>query len=178
MAIVKRFEYVDERTLRGEDDQLYDVPAATSELGWVRQLCPFMPHEYAILAKGPEQAWFVVEAMIRLSPSSHRAYFRGYQTTNRYWDAPDGMRYWRSRFELDRWHSTDSEGLRWRKDEAKPIKDWDGPPWAPNGAGFYLQSANGKWWPSPRFFAAGYKPCKACLKPPPEIVERTLPADT
>jgi len=77
-----------------------------------------MPHEYAILGKAREQAWFVVE------------------------------------------------------DGAKPIKNWDGPRWAPNGAGLYLQSSNGKWWPSSKFFADGYLPCKACLKPPPEIVER------
>lgn len=172
MATSKQFAYVDERTLRGDDGQLYDVPAAIAECGWVRQLCPFMPHEYAILGKAPEQAWFVVEAMIRLSPSSYRAYFRGYQATNRYWEAPDGMRYWRSRFELDRWHSADREGLRRRDDGAKPIKDWDGPRWAPNGAGPYLQSSNGKWWPSSKFFADGYLPCKACRNPPPEIVER------
>ncbi|MDQ3688661.1 MAG: hypothetical protein M3406_01220 [Chloroflexota bacterium] len=36
-----------------------------------------MPHEYAILHKSPEQAWYVVEAMIRLSPASYRAYFNG-----------------------------------------------------------------------------------------------------
>ena len=55
------------------DGQLYDVPAAIADLPWVRQLCPFTPHEYAILGKAREQAWFVAEAMIRLSPSSYRA---------------------------------------------------------------------------------------------------------
>ena len=49
----------------------------------------------AILSRSPEGAWYVVEAMIRLSPNRYRAFFRGYQSANRYWEAPDGMRYWR-----------------------------------------------------------------------------------
>jgi len=64
------FEYLDECTLRGADGTHYDVLDAVGQMPWVRQLCPFMPHEYAILGKSPEQAWFVVESMIRLSPNS------------------------------------------------------------------------------------------------------------
>ena len=165
------FIYVDERTLRDADGATHDVLAAIEQLPWVRQWCPFMPHEYAILGKSPEQAWYVLEAMIRLCPVSYRAFFRGYQRTNRYWDAPDGHRYWRGRFEIDRWSAADASGLRRRDEGAHAIKDWDAPRWAPSGAGYYLQSAN-KWWPSPKFFAEGYEPCRACSKPPSDVPPR------
>ncbi len=81
MTPLGQLEYLDERTLRGADGARYDVLEAVQQLPWVRQLCPFMPHEYAILRNSPEQAWFVVESMIRLSPNSHRAFFRGYQVS-------------------------------------------------------------------------------------------------
>ena len=169
MTLVRQFEYVDERTLRGDDGSSHDVLDAIGGLPWVRQLCPFMPHEYAILGKSPEQAWYVVEAMIRLSPHAYRAFFRGYQAANRYWEAPDGRRYWRGRFEIDRWDASDAEGLRRRDEGAHAIKDWDGPPWAPNETGYYVQGSDGRWWPSARFFAEGYEPCRACQKRPPDL---------
>jgi hypothetical protein len=163
-TLVRRFEYVDERTLRGADSGLHDVLDAVAELPWVRQWCPFMPHEYAILGKSPEQSWYVVEAMIRLSPSAYRAFFRGYQSANRYWEAPDGRRYWRSRFEIDRWDAADRSGLRRRDEGARAVKDWDGPPWAPNGSGLYERDAGGGWWPTKAALDAGYLPCASCQK--------------
>jgi hypothetical protein len=176
-----QFEYVYERTLRGADNAQLDVVEAIKQLPWVRQLCPFMPHEYAILRNSPEQPWFVVEAMIRLNPSGYRAFFRGYQSANRYWEAPDGRRYWRGRFEIDRWDASDRSGLRRRDHDAHAIRDWDGPPWAPHGAGYYVQSANGKWWPSAEFFAQGYEPCRACRNPPEGLLlpprGRDVPTD-
>jgi hypothetical protein len=140
---VAQFEYVDERTLSGAGGTQFDVLDAVQQLPWVRQLRAFMPHDYAIRRNSPEQAWYVVEAMIRMSPKSYRAFFRGYQSTNRYWHAPDGRRYWRSRFELDRWDAWDTEGLRRRDAGAHAIKDWDGPRWAPNGAGYYVRAPTG-----------------------------------
>jgi hypothetical protein len=164
------FEYVDEWTLRDNHGGRHDVRSAIDQLPWTRQWCPFMPHEYAILGKSPESAWYLLDAMIRLSPRSYGAFFRGYERANRYWEAPDGRRYWRSRFEIDRWDAADSDGLRRRDDGAHAIKDWDGPRWAPNGAGYYLpQPGTSRWWPSPKFFAEGYQPCRACLNPPPGI---------
>lgn len=165
----RHFEYVDERTLRRRDGATHDVLDAIAALPWTRQLCPFMPHEYAILDKSPEQDWYVLEAMIRLSPASYRAFFRGYQSANRYWEAPDGRRYWRGRFELDRWDAADTDGLRHRDEGAQAIKDWDGPPWSPNAAGYYVRGPRGKWWPSPKFFAEGYEPCRACRNPPADL---------
>jgi hypothetical protein len=169
MTLVRDFEYVDERTLRSGNGGSYDVLDAISALPWVRQGCPFMPHEYAILRNSPEQAWYVVEAMIRLSPHAYRAFFRGYQSANRYWEAPDGQRYWRGRFEIDRWRASDTEGLRRRDEGAHAIKDWDGPRHAPNGAGYYVQDGRGRWWPSEKFFAEGYEPCRACQRRPPDL---------
>lgn len=165
----QRYEYVDARTIRDQEGIDHDVLEAIEQLPWVRQLCPFMPHEYAILSRSPEHPWYVVEGMIRLSPTSYRAFFRGYPRTNRYWEAPDGRRYWRSRFELDRWDASDASGLRRRDEGAHAIKGWDGPPWAPHGAGYYVPGPKGKWWPSAKFFADGYEPCKACRNPPAEL---------
>jgi hypothetical protein len=170
MNTPSQFEYVDEHTLRDSDGSLHEVMAAAAALPWTRQWCPFMPHEYAIRGKSPEQAWNLLEAMIRLSPNSYRAFFRGYERANRYWDAPDGRRYWRSRFEIDRWDASDTEGLRRVDDGAHAIKDWDGPRWAPSGAGYYVEGRPGQWWPSPNFFAEGLEPCRACRNPPAEIL--------
>jgi hypothetical protein len=162
------YTYIDERTLSDGDGQPLDVLEAIDRLPWVRQWCPFMPHEYAILGKSPEEAWYVVEAMIRLSPKSYSAFFRGYERANRYWEAPDGRRYWRSRFEIDRWDASETEGLRRLDEGAHAVKDGDGPRWAPNGAGYYLpEPGTRRWWPSPKFFADGLEPCRACSKPPP-----------
>jgi hypothetical protein len=130
----KQFELVDGRTVRDEDGIEYDVLDAINALPWKRQLCPVMGHEYAILSRSPTDAWFALEAMVRLNPDSYRAFFRGYPRPNRYWDAPDGLRYWRGRFELDRCNPDSVEPPRRVDDGAKASKDWDGPPWAPNGS--------------------------------------------
>jgi hypothetical protein len=165
----QRYEYIDARTIRDPEGMEHDVLEAIGQLPWVRQLCPFMPHEYAILSRSPEHPWYVVEAMIRLSPTSYRTFFRGYPRANRYWEAPDGRRYWRSRFELDRWDASDVSGLRRRDEGAHPIKDWDGPPWATNASGYYIPGPKGKWWPSAKFFVDGYEPCRACRNPPAKL---------
>ena len=169
MTPVRPFEYIDERTLRGDDGIAYDVLDAIEQLPWVRQLCPFMPHEYAIRSSSPEQAWYVVEAMTRLSPNTYRAFFRGYPSTNLYWPAPDGRRYWRSRFEIDRWDAADTTDLRLKDEGAHAIKDWDGPRWAPNGGGYYVEASPGRWWPSRKFFDEGYEPCKWCQRRPKNL---------
>ena len=83
------------RTVRGPEGRDHDVLEAIEELPWTPQLCPLMRHEYTIWKKGPEWAWNVLSAMLLArNQASFRAYFRGYQTANRYWDAPDGRRYW------------------------------------------------------------------------------------
>jgi hypothetical protein len=131
---------------------------------------PDRPQFEYVGKRTPERAWRIVEAMIKLSPHHYKAFFQGYKAANRYWEAPDGKRYWGSFFELDRWDAADRHGLR-RKDEGgHAVKDWDGPRWAPNGAGYYHPGPKGKWWPSPKFFAGGYEACLACGKPPQDIL--------
>lgn len=159
------FQIVDSRTVRGEDGREYDVLDAIAALPWVRQLCPVMPHEYAVVFKSPGWAWNVLNAMVKSSnPETYRAYFRGYSKPNRYWEAPDGLRYWRTR-ELNRCEPDSVEPLRRVDAGAKPILDWDGPPWAPNGNGKYQQDARGSWWPTASALADGYQPCRACQRP-------------
>ena len=169
MTPARELAYVDEQTLSGPKGKTYSVLEAIDQLPWVRQWCPFMPHEYSILGKSPEQAWYVLESMIRLSPKSYRAFFRGYQSANKYWEAPDGRRYWRGRFEIDRWDAADTTGLHRRDEGAHAIKDWNGPPHAPNGAGYYVRGSDGKWWPSEKFFADGFEACRGCRRPPADV---------
>lgn len=169
------FEYVDGRTVRASDGAFVDVLDAIDALPWVQQLCPFMRHEYAITNKSPAWAWYALEAMIRLHPDSYRAYFRGYPYPNRYWEAPDGLRYWRGRFEIDRATPDSVEPPRRVDQGAKPIKDWAGPPHAPVGYGhLYVQDVNGRWWA--RFEGTDYEPCRACSRTPPPKVLQAKPA--
>jgi hypothetical protein len=162
-------EYVDERTVRDQRGVTYDVMDAIRNLPWTQQRCPVMRHEYAILQRSPEDDWYVVAAMIRHSPKSYRAYFRGYQSANRYWHAPDGLRYWRGKFELDRCELDSVEPPRRVSDGAKAIKDWSGPRWAPEGSNLYVEGRPGKWWPTREAIASGYIPCAACERRPPDI---------
>ncbi|MBA3687331.1 MAG: hypothetical protein H0W81_00610 [Chloroflexi bacterium] len=59
------FEIVDSRTVRAEDGREYDVFEAIGALPWVSQLCPLMPHQYAVSFKSPAWACDVVNAMVK-----------------------------------------------------------------------------------------------------------------
>jgi hypothetical protein len=161
--IVPRYEIVDAQTVRDDFGHDHDVLQAIELLPWVRQLCPLMPHEYAHQAKADSLAYGVVEHMLKAAnPGTYRAYFRGYATPNRYWNAPDGQRYWLTKMMINRFWPDSVEPLRLVSEGAGPIPDWDGPPWAPNGIGIYEQDAHGKWWPTEAALAAGFQPCRAC----------------
>jgi hypothetical protein len=161
-APTPRFDVLDARTVHGADGAEYDVLEAIDALPWVDQLCPLMPHQYAVLRKSPESAWFALDAMIRSSPDSFLAYFRGYEHPNRYWQGPDGLRYWRTRFELNRCTLDSVETPRRVDDGAVPIAGWVGPPHAPNGAGLYSKESDGRWWPC--FEGTGLQLCRACAR--------------
>lgn len=161
-----KFEIVSSRTVRDADGRQYDVAEAIAALPWVSQLCPQMPHQYVVQSHSPEWAYGVLETMVAgRNPETYKAYFRGYQTPNRYWEAPDGLRYWSTRFMLNRCEPDSVEPLRRVDEGAKPIKNWDGPPWAPSGIGLYEPDAKGHWWPTKVALQAGYQPCKACQRP-------------
>ena len=158
-------EIVDSRTVRDQEGRDHDVLESINALPWVSQLCPQMPHDYAHKFKSDPHAYAVVERMLKASnPDSYRAYFRGYQSPNRYWDAPDGRRYWLTMFMINRCWPDSVEPLRRVDQGAKAITDWDGPPWAPNGIGKYELDAKGGWWPTEKALADGYQPCKACQR--------------
>ena len=156
------FVIVDPRSVQAPDGRIYNVLEAIQALPWTAQLCPLMRHEYTIWRKGPEWAWNVLSAMLLArNPDSFGAYFRGYQSANRYWDAPDGLRYWRGGFEIDR-GQPDGSGLRRVDAGAKRAIAWAGPPWAPDGSGLYEQDEKGGWWPTSAALEAGYQPCRSC----------------
>lgn len=138
------------------------LSTAIETLPWVDQLCPFMPHQYAVRRRSPLWAWDALDAAIKDSPDNYRAYFRGYRTPNLYWDGPDGLRYWRTRLELNRCHPDSVEPLRRVDEGAGPTLDWDGPPHAPNGIGLYVREPDGRWLP--RFEGTEYEPCRGCRR--------------
>jgi hypothetical protein len=152
--------------MRGDDGREFDILEAIDALPWVRQLCPLMPHEYVVLFKSPDWAWFALDAMVRGGPNSYRAHFRGYPSPNRYWQAPDALRYWRTGIMLNRCKFDSVEPLRRVDEGAKPIKGWDGPPWAPNGSGLYLEVTPGKYRPTAKALADGFQPCNYCRRRP------------
>jgi hypothetical protein len=159
------FEIVDARTVRDAAGTDHDVLEAIGALPWVKQLCPLMPHEYAHQTKAHSLVYAVVEHMLKgANPETYRAYFRGYRSPNRYWDAPDGQRYWLTRMMINRCWPDSVEPLRQVSDGARPVEGWDGPPWAPSGIGIYEQDAKGKWWPTEAALAAGFQPCRACQR--------------
>ena len=65
---------------------------------------------------------------------------------------------------LNRCEPDSVEPLRRVDAGAKPINDWDGPPFAPNRCGKYERDAKGGWWPTAATLAGGYRPCRACQK--------------
>jgi hypothetical protein len=162
-----RFEIVDEHTLVDADGTRHDVLEAIAGLPWVKQLCPLMPHEYAHQSKADPLAYAVVEHMLKAAnPDTYRAYFRGYQSPNRYWDAPDGQRYWLTKMMINRCWPDSVEPLRLVSEGAKPAPTWDGPPWAPDGIGIYEPDGKGRWWPTEAALADGFQPCRACRRAP------------
>ena len=164
------FEIIDPRTVRDADGKDHDVLQAMETLPWVHQLCPLMPHDYVHQHKeGVDPlAYAIVERMLKAdNPESYRAYFRGYQSPNRYWEAPDGRRYWMTMFMINRCDPDSVEPLRRVDQGAKAIPDWDGPPNAPNGSGFYGLNTKGKWWPTEAAIAGGFKPCRVCTRKTP-----------
>jgi hypothetical protein len=164
---VTGYEIVDSRTVRDQDGGDHDVLQSIEALPWVSQLCPQMPHDYAHKFKSDPLAYAVVERMLKAdNPESYRAYFRGYQSPNRYWDAADGRRYWLTKFMINRCWPDSVEPLRRVDEGARPVSDWDGPPWVPDGIGLYEHKAWG-WWPTAAALADGYQPCKACQRKPP-----------
>lgn len=69
---------------------------AIARLSWQPMLCPTMPHSYVVSTWSSldRSAFDAILAMIRHSPDTVLAYWRGYQSLNRYWRGPNGFRYW------------------------------------------------------------------------------------
>jgi hypothetical protein len=167
--VVARFQIVDHQTVRDADGREYDVLEAIKQLPWVSQLCPQMPHDYASPHKSDRTFFDVLDTMVSSrNADTYLAYFRGYPTPNRYWEGPDGKRYWRTR-ELNRCDPGSVEPLRRKDQGATAAKEWDGPPWAPSGIGTYQRDAKGGWWPTQAALANGYQPCRACQRRPKDL---------
>ena len=163
-------EIVDARTVRDEGGRSHDVLEAIEALQWVHQLCPLMPHDYVHKRQSDPRAYAVVERVLTASnPETYRAYFRGYRTPMRYWEAPDGRRYWLTRLMINRCWPYSVEPLRRVDEGATAILDWDGPPFALNGIGLYERGAGNSWWPTAAALADGYQPCRACRRKLPPV---------
>lgn len=165
--------YHDRESVRLPDGGFLRLIKAIERLPWVPMLCPTMPHQYIVSGWRDVEATDLaaILAMIRHSPDTRLAYWRGYQTPNRYWHAPDGFRYWtspaynRAEFVLNRTNEMDD--TRPVDQGGQPIKNWRGCPWEPQGSRIYerIEGRDG-WWPSAAAIAAGCQPCRSCQRRP------------
>jgi hypothetical protein len=165
--------YRDARSVVMADGSVLAMSDAIDRLSWQPMLCPTMPHEYVVSSWGSldREAFDAILAMIRQSPDTVLAYWRGYQWPNRYWHGPNGYRYWTTpgyaagSVVLNR--TDDVDDTRPLSSGGKPIRDWTGCPWEPqsNGARTYerVEGPEG-WWPSAAALAAGYQPCRSCQR--------------
>ncbi|MBA3688379.1 MAG: hypothetical protein H0W81_06095 [Chloroflexi bacterium] len=136
----------------GPDGEVYDVASAILQLPWRSSLpgSGMPPHQYVVLGQCDALAANVLMCVIRESPGAFNAYFRGYQYPMRYVEI-DGWRYWRTA--LHRTHmlnrcTLDSVEPPRRVDQGAGPKQWEGPPWAPNGSPWppgYVELDPGRW---------------------------------
>lgn len=157
-----RLRLVADRVVDVETGEVLDLEAAIAELPWIRQRCPFMPHEYVVKPQAPRLAWAIVATWLDRHPASYLALWRGYQRPMRYLEHLDGRRYWRTGKQVqmvNRASSSEEPGRRVDQG-AVPIAGWPGPPWVPaESTHLYFRTSDGKWWPKPD---SGIAPCAAC----------------
>ncbi len=132
-----------------DDGQVYVLREAIEHIPWVTAKKYAPRHEYSILGRGPVLAWDVLACAIREHPDSYLGLFRGYLRAMRYLEIDD-RRYWRTSSAnpgggltsmLNRCLLTDVEPPRRVDQGAKPISDWQGPRWLPEGSAWPL------WYP-------------------------------
>jgi hypothetical protein len=167
--------YRDRESVLLADGSVLRLTDAIDRLSWQPMLCPTMPHEYVVSTWSSldRVAFGAILAMIRDSPDTVLAYWRGYQWPNRYWHGPNGYRYWTTpgyasgSIVLNRTNAVDDS--RPVRDGGQPIRDWVGCPWEPqtNDPRVYerVEGLDG-WWPSAAALAAGYQPCRSCQRRP------------
>jgi hypothetical protein len=120
---------------------------------------PKMPqHQYCVvntLAGKPLYFARLLEFLIDKHPAGYRAYFRGYQSANRYLEigtTSSDYRYWRTSWRPATWfinraRLNSCEPPR-RVDEgakAIPLDDWASHPWYPRGYWGEWRKRNGEW---------------------------------
>jgi len=158
---MKGFQIVGPGTVRDAGGRDHDVLEAIDNLPWVDQTCPGMPHQYAHLRRSDRVDYGVVDTMLTAkNHETYRAYFRGLPTPLRYWEAPDGQRYWLTMYMINRCLPDSVEPPRRVDEGAKPIP-WDTFLLAPKGSHTYERYKNG-WIPTEEAIAAGYRPCASC----------------
>ena len=157
------------------DGSVLAIGEAIGPLEWQPMLCPTMPHEYTVSTwrSLDRSAFDAILEMLRHSPDTVLAYWRGYQRPTRYWHGPNGFRYWTNpgygpgSVVINR--TDDVSDTRPVALGGEPIRDWIGCPWEPQGPGprIYerVEGLEG-WWPSAKAIGTGYKPCRACRQRP------------
>jgi hypothetical protein len=169
--------YRDRDSVLLPDGSALAMTDAIGRLNWQPMLCPTMPHAYVVSpwSSLDRSAFDAILAMIRHSPDTVLAYWRGYQPPTRYWHGPNGFRYWTSpgyeagSIVLNR--TDDVDDTRPVALGGEPISDWVGCPWEPQGEGpriyEWVESLEG-WWPTAAALANGYQPCRACQRRQPD----------
>lgn len=165
--------YRDRHSALLPDGSILALTDAIARLAWQPMLCPTMPHAYVVSTWSSldRSAFDAILAVIRDSPDTVLAYWRGYQWPTRYWHGPNGFRYWTTpgyepgSIVLNR--TDDIDDTRPVALGGEPIRDWVGCPWEPQGFHVYerVESLDG-WWPTAAALVAGYRPCRSCQRRP------------
>jgi hypothetical protein len=167
--------YRDRDSVLLADGSVQPIADAIDRLEWQPMLCPTMPHAYVVSTwiSLDRSSFDAILAMIRHSPDTVLAYWRGYQRPTRYWHGPNGFRYWTTpgyeagSIVLNR--TDDVDDTRPVALGGEPVRDWVGCPWEPQGASpriyEWVESLDG-WWPTAAALANGYQPCRACQRRP------------
>jgi hypothetical protein len=165
--------YCDRNSVLLSDGSVLRIADAIDRLEWQPMLCPTMPHAYVVSTwrSLDRSAFDAILEMIRHSPDTVGAYWRGYQRPTRYWHGPNGFRYWTTPgYEagfilLNR--TNDVDDTRPVKLGGEPITGWVGCPWEPQGDGprIYerVEGLDG-WWPTAAALADGYQLCRSCKR--------------
>ena len=133
----------------------HDVHEVVLNIPWVKAVKYPPAHEYVVEARCPDELWAIISVFVRDNAASYLAYFRGYQTPNRYLDF-DGRRYWLTSsggvgsrvMMMNRTRFSDCEPPARVDQGATPRHNWIGPPWMPDGSpwpSWYRQGPDGKY---------------------------------
>jgi hypothetical protein len=141
-----------------ETGEVFDIRETILRIPWTTatKYAASSPHQYVVQSRCPSELWAVLACFIAKHPDGYEAYFRGYQRPMHYIEL-DQFRYWRTAsggfgggvtHMLNRCTFDSAEPPRRADQGAKPIPNWQGPPWELNGTpwpDWYVRQPDGSY---------------------------------